>query len=140
MSNSLKMLNLKNTLIPKIFVLLLVSTGIGYPIYQEIYLYYNKGDQRFTIATITGYYIKARETEGVEYEYMVNGKRYEGMFKDDIEKYDIGQRFLVEYWKGRPKWSNIQESYPLPMNYSKPPIEGWKLDELNKIDKRFKAE
>lgn len=82
---------------------------------------------KYTIATIVSdWHHKNNTGTGVDYEYMVNHKKYSNTVNVDVKK---GDRYLLIFDSLRPKNNVLLNVYPIYESVD-PPTEGWALTEL----------
>lgn len=82
---------------------------------------------KYTTAIVTSdWHHKTNTGVGVDYEYHVNGRKYEYTINLDLKK---NEKYLLAYDSLKPSNCVILETYPLNQNVISP-VNGWNINEL----------
>jgi hypothetical protein len=105
-----------------LFIFTLLSIAVIYPIYKIIVK--SQSEHRYTTCIVRENYYSSKDT-GKIYEYLVSGKKYEGICtSQDCIDSKIGQSYLCKYWDERPDWCEILFDVPVSSEIVVP-LNGW---------------
>lgn len=102
--------------------------------------YYNRMPQKYTIGKAIDTWVPSNGDRGLKYEYNIYYKKYENIIRVPGKNFKVGEHYFVRFPEEHYDKGVLMLDKPVPDSINEAPLDGWTLEELQKIYPEFKPE